>query len=80
MNSELMNPGADTEPPQAPPATRKRPVPNAKRQKLCRVDLALIGGTGFHMGMKRKENKFFTTSLYKIDRLIKEKASQGEYA
>ena len=28
--------------------------------------------------MKHKENEFFTTSLYKVNRLIEEKAGRGE--
>lgn len=73
MKSELT--GADTEPLQPPPAMRRKPVRTDRQLKLCRANLALIGGAGFYIGIKRKENEFFTTSLYKIDRLIKEKAS-----
>ena len=39
------------------------------------ADIALIRGVSLYLGIKRKENKFFTTSLYKINRIIKEKTN-----
>jgi len=42
------------------------------------VDIALIGGAGFHVGMKHKDNEFFITSLYEIDRIIDEKGRNAE--
>jgi hypothetical protein len=44
-------------------------------RKVFIIDLALIRGLGFYLGIKRKENEFFTTSLYEIDRIIEEKTT-----
>ena len=73
MDSELKKVGVETDAQRPLPATRKKPVRTQSQQKLCRADLALIGGIGFYIGMKHKDNEFFTTSLYKIDRIIEEK-------
>jgi hypothetical protein len=35
--------------------------------------IALISANGLHFNMKRKENEFFTTTLYKIDRVLEDK-------
>jgi hypothetical protein len=32
--------------------------------------IVLLSVNGFYFNLKRKENKFFTTSLYKINRLL----------
>jgi hypothetical protein len=37
------------------------------------VNIALISGISFHIGIKRKKNEFFTMSLYKINYIINEK-------
>jgi hypothetical protein len=37
------------------------------------VNIALISGISFHMGIKRKKNEFFTTSLYEINYIINKK-------
>jgi len=58
-------------------STNKQKLPGAK-SKPRQVDIALIGGVGFHIGMKRKENEFFVTSLYEIDRIIDEKSGNAE--
>jgi hypothetical protein len=42
------------------------------------VDIALIRGIGFYIGMKRKENEFFITSLYEINYIINEKSKNTE--
>jgi hypothetical protein len=42
---------------------------------LVIVDIAIIEAAGFKQFCKYKENTVFTTSLYKIDRLIEEKTS-----
>jgi len=52
-------------------------LPGAK-SKPRQVDIALIRGIGFHIGMKRKENEFFVTSLYEIDRIINKKSGNAE--
>jgi hypothetical protein len=36
------------------------------------IDIKKIGAVGFYYNLRKKENKFFSTSLYKIDCLIKE--------
>ena len=37
------------------------------------MDIALISSISFYIGIKRRENEFFTTSLYKINRIINKK-------
>lgn len=38
--------------------------------------IALISANAFHFNLKRKENEFFTTSIYEIDRLIERKMEE----
>jgi hypothetical protein len=64
--------------PSATRSTHRKAVRTSSQKKTCRADLALIGGVGFHLGLKRKGNEFFTTSLYKVDRLIEEKEALRE--
>ncbi|USP72775.1 uncharacterized protein yc1106_06638 [Curvularia clavata] len=35
--------------------------------------IAIISANAFHYSMKRKENEFFTTSIYEIDRILEER-------
>jgi hypothetical protein len=37
------------------------------------LDIAVIGAMGFYYNFKRRTNKLFSTSLYKIDRLIEDR-------
>ena len=59
--------------PSATRSTHRKAVRTSSQKKTYRTDLALIREVGFHLGLKRKRNEFFTTSLYKVDRLIEEK-------
>ena len=45
----------------------------AMRQALLAIDIKQISAVGFHYNMYKKDNKIFTTSLYKIDCLIEER-------
>ncbi len=36
------------------------------------IDIYQITANAFHLNLKKKDNEFFTTSLYKIDWLLKE--------
>ena len=56
-------------------ALKKTPLDREKSRKIYSIDIALIGGTSFYLGIKRKENEFFITSLYEIDRIINEKTN-----
>ena len=40
---------------------------------LLLIDIVMIGAVGFHRNLQKKENVLFNTSLYEIDRIIKEK-------
>ena len=51
--------GAEAEPLRSSPATRQKPTGIDGQRKLCKADLALIGGTGFHMGMKLAQERHF---------------------
>ena len=48
------------------------------KSKPCLVDIALIKGARFYVNLKRKENKFFITSLYKIDYIINKKSRNAK--
>jgi hypothetical protein len=40
---------------------------------LLTVDIAQISATGFHFNMHLPDNEVFSTTIYEIDLLIKEK-------
>jgi len=69
MNKELLKPEDEKSLFEDTPLATRGGAP----RRTYAIDLALIGGTGFHLGMRRKENEFFTTSLYEIDRIIEDK-------
>jgi len=50
------------------PRLQNRTKEPPKDQKAKEVDICGISRATFHLNMKRKENTFFTTSLYEIDR------------
>ena len=54
------------------PRPQLRPEQRRNKQPLV-LDIAAISAPAFHINLKKRSNKFFTTSLYKIDRLIEEK-------
>jgi hypothetical protein len=37
------------------------------------IDICQITANAFHLNLKKKDNKLFTTSLYEIDRLLRER-------
>ncbi|EOA85747.1 uncharacterized protein SETTUDRAFT_28931, partial [Exserohilum turcica Et28A] len=40
--------------------------------------ISLISANAFHYTMKRKENEFFTTSIYEIDRILEERQMKDD--
>ena len=50
-------------------AVKKREYP----QDLLQIDIAMIGAVGFHRLIQKKENTVFVTSLYEINRILKER-------
>jgi hypothetical protein len=54
---------------------KQRPnLPNlAAPSSQTQLYFAIIGAAGFHRLLQHKDNTLFATSLYKIDRIIKEK-------
>jgi hypothetical protein len=44
------------------------------KSKPCQVNIALIRDISFYIGIKYKKNKFFITSLYKINYIINKKS------
>ena len=44
------------------------------------MDIALISGISFYIGIKRKKNEFFTMSLYEIDYIINKKQGSVKVA
>jgi Reverse transcriptase (RNA-dependent DNA polymerase)/Retroviral aspartyl protease len=65
------------ETPNLPASRGKSPCIKSKPRQ---VDIALISGAGFHVGIKRKENEFFISSLYEINRIIDEKGNNAKAA
>jgi hypothetical protein len=71
MNHELQR--ADNE----PVAIRKNLRTPVKRpQNLLSIDIAMIRSAGFYRNLKDKDNTLFSTSLYEIDQIIREKLEQ----
>ena len=54
------------------PRPQLRLEQRSNKQPLV-LDIAAISAPAFYINLKKRSNKFFTTSLYKIDRLIEEK-------
>ncbi|EUC39442.1 hypothetical protein COCMIDRAFT_61362, partial [Bipolaris oryzae ATCC 44560] len=40
--------------------------------------IAVISANAFHYTMKRKENTFFTTSIYEIERILQEREEEDD--
>ena len=40
---------------------------------LPQIDIAMIGAVGFHRLAQKKENTVFVTSLYEIDRILRDR-------
>ena len=68
MNRELLKDKEDKD-----ITLKKTPLDRKKSRKIYLIDIALIRGTSFYLGIRRKENKFFITSLYKINYIINKK-------
>jgi hypothetical protein len=56
----------------APSSVKSGEVP-AQLRSVAHPRIALISANGLHFNMKRKENGFFTTTLYEIDRVLEDK-------
>lgn len=63
----------------------EKPLPGPKPAKkirfpdnLPKIDIAAIGGVGFHRNVQKKGTTVFSTSLYEIDRILEEKARERE--
>ena len=46
----------------------------AVKEVLSTIDITHISTTDFHFNLYRPENEVFQTSLYEIDRILKERA------
>jgi hypothetical protein len=55
----------------------KQKLPGIK-SKPYQVNIALIRGIGFYIGIKYKENEFFITSLYEINYIINKKSRNAK--
>jgi transposase InsO family protein/predicted aspartyl protease len=55
---------------EAPLANTYTPTPS--HSTPCIVQIALISANAMHFHMQKKENEFFTTSLYEIDRILED--------
>jgi hypothetical protein len=48
----------------------RRLAPPTEYYTRTDLDIAAIGAVGFYFNLRKKTNKFFSTSLYEVDRLI----------
>jgi hypothetical protein len=55
-----------------------KPTKSSRGKKVFAANIAQLNETGFHINLMQKETEFFTTSLYKIDRIIEEKANPAQ--
>jgi hypothetical protein len=46
--------------------------------KLVTVNIAVISAVDTHFYIRHKENKAFSTSIYKIDRILQEQADKDQ--
>ena len=60
-----------------PPKPRKQRV-QPSTTPLYATDINLISAAAFHFNLPRPQNELFSTSLYEIDRLIKDKETAKE--
>lgn len=61
--------------PTDPPVPAKSAVSPVPLRTSGHHRIAFISANGLHFNMKRKENEFFTTTLYEIDRVLEYKRS-----
>jgi hypothetical protein len=59
--------------PADPPVLSKPEEPPQPVRNISHPRIALISANGLHFNMKRKENEFFTTTLYEIDCVLEHK-------
>ncbi|OQD79076.1 hypothetical protein PENANT_c063G05271, partial [Penicillium antarcticum] len=69
---DLLAPRSDLKP------YRKTQLALDSQRKLPTIEIAMIGGLGFHRHLQKSENEIFVTSLYEIDRIIEEKQRSPE--
>jgi hypothetical protein len=58
---------------------RQKPYPKPISKadtKPVTVNIAVISAVGTHFYIRHKENKVFLTSIYKIDRILQERADK----
>jgi hypothetical protein len=56
-------------------ATRQRCYKKQLDEKVV-IDICSILANTFYLNIKREENVFFITSLYKVDRILKDRAKE----
>lgn len=61
-----------------PPLPPEPESPRTPAPKPTSPRIAVISANAFHYTMKRKENDFFTTSIYEIDRILQERLEQDD--
>jgi hypothetical protein len=54
-----------------------KPISKADTKPVT-VNIAAISAIGTHFHMRHKENKAFSTSIYKIDRILQEQADKDQ--
>jgi predicted aspartyl protease len=64
----------------SPPPRTTLEEPCSPLEELPVLDIANITAAGFRLQARKKENITFQTSLYELDRLIKDKAAQDDEA
>jgi len=71
MEAELKN---RVRPQSQPPLRKTRRV---EQDWKPTIDICGISGNAFHLNLRDKDNTFFTTSLYEIDRILQEKHEEA---
>jgi hypothetical protein len=60
------------------PRSKRSSVPALRpRAKAPSIELAAISALGMHFNLRATDNKAFTTSLYKIDRILSDRAAES---
>jgi hypothetical protein len=55
---------------------RQKPSTESKARQSQTIDICGISAEAFQLNLRRKENTFFTTSLYEIDQLLQERKAE----
>jgi hypothetical protein len=75
MEKALRESAKDLKEEKAPPPQIRR---NPEARKLVKLDIAMLGGNGFHRLVQQKKSNIFFTSLHEVDKIIDGKSKTEE--